>query len=348
MNILFQHKKLLLILLLLASNSFSQTIDFSFKNNNLPLEKRVEILVSQMTLEEKIGQMVNAAPAIPRLDVPSYNWWNESLHGVARNGLATVFPQGIGMGATFDPKLIERVASAISTEARAKYEISQKAGNHSKFAGVTFWSPTVNIFRDPRYGRGQESYSEDPFLMSKIGVAFVKGLQGDDPKYLKAAACAKHFVLHSGPEKDKMEFDVKPSKQDLYETYFPAFEALVTEAKVEGVMSAYNMVYGYPSSTSSFLMKETLIDKWKFDGYITSDCDAIGGVGGKGKFYDSPMESAAEALKVGLNLNCGNTYRNLKKAIDAGLITEELINERVQQVFKTRFKYNRSFTSKCL
>ena len=318
--------------------AFSQEVDFSYLNPQLPVEDRIEILVSQMTLDEKISQLGAASDAIPRFNIPDYNWWSEALHGVARNGKATVFPQAIGMGATFDPELIERVASAISTEARAKYTISQKMGNHSKYAGLTFWSPTVNLFRDPRYGRGQECYGEDPYLMSQIGVAFVKGLQGNDPKYMKVAACAKHFILHSGPEINKMQFDVRPSKQDFYETYTPAFEALVRDAKVEGVMAAYNMVYGYPSCSSSFLLKETLRDQWGFEGYITSDCGAIAGVSGKDKFFPSPAEGAAAAFNAGINLNCGGAYKSLKQAVEQGLITEEMINERISQLYKTRFR----------
>lgn len=316
----------------------AQDVDFSFLDNNLTLEKRVEILVSQMTTEEKISQLTNDAAAIPRLKIPDYNWWNEALHGVARNGKATIFPQGIGIGATFDPDLAERVASAISIEARAKYIVSQEMGNHSKYAGLTFWTPNVNIFRDPRWGRGQETYGEDPFLMSKIGVAFVKGLQGDDPNYLKTAACAKHFAVHSGPEEVRHTFNAIPNKQDFYETYMPAFEALVKEAKVEGVMGAYNAVYGIPSCASEFLLDDILRKQWSFDGYITSDCGAIGGIAWKQKYVGTAEEAAAVALKAGTNLNCGQTYKKLKVALDKGLISEELLHERTKQLFKTRFR----------
>ncbi len=316
----------------------AQDVDFSFLDNNLTLEKRVEILVSQMTTEEKISQLTNDAAAIPRLKIPDYNWWNEALHGVARNGKATIFPQGIAIGATFDPDLAERVASAISTEARAKYIVSQEMGNHSKYAGLTFWTPNVNIFRDPRWGRGQETYGEDPLLMSKIGVAFVRGLQGDDPNYLKTAACAKHFAVHSGPEEVRHTFNAEPNKQDFYETYMPAFEALVKEAKVEGVMGAYNAVYGIPSCASEFLLDDILRKQWNFDGYITSDCGAIGGIAWKQKYVGTGEEASAVALKAGTNLNCGATYKNLKKALDKGLITEELLHERTKQLFKTRFR----------
>lgn len=316
----------------------AQDVDFSFLDNNLTLEKRVEILVSQMTTEEKISQLTNDAAAIPRLKIPDYNWWNEALHGVARNGKATIFPQGIAIGATFDPDLAERVASAISTEARAKYIVSQEMGNHSKYAGLTFWTPNVNIFRDPRWGRGQETYGEDPLLMSKIGVAFVRGLQGDDPNYLKTAACAKHFAVHSGPEEVRHTFNAEPNKQDFYETYMPAFEALVKEAKVEGLMGAYNAVYGIPSCASEFLLDDILRKQWNFDGYITSDCGAIGGIAWKQKYVGTGEEASAVALKAGTNLNCGTTYKNLKKALDKGLITEELLHERTKQLFKTRFR----------
>lgn len=328
----------LLTLLFVSVTSYGQEVDFTFKNANLPLEQRVENLVLQMTLDEKISQMTADAAAIPRLSIPKYHWWSEALHGVARNGKATIFPQAIGLGATFDPDLVKEMADAISTEARAKFTIAQKMGNYSKYAGLTFWSPTVNLFRDPRYGRGQECYGEDPFLMSKIGVAYVNGLQGDDPNYLKTAACAKHFVMHSGPEHGKLEFNVVVSKQDLHETYFPSFKALVTEAKVEGVMTAYNMVYGKPSVTSEFLLKETLRENWNFDGYVTSDCGAINGAAGKQGYVKTGLEAASLALKAGTNLNCGSAYKQLKKAVEKGLVTEELINERVIQLFKTRFR----------
>lgn len=316
----------------------AQEVDFSYLDPNLPIEERVELLVSQMTLEEKISQMVNSSPEIPRLNVKSYDWWNEALHGIARNGKATIYPQAIGLGATFDPELANKVASAISTEARAKYIINQEMGNHSKYAGLTFWTPNVNIFRDPRWGRGQETYGEDPFLMAQMGVAFVKGLQGDDPKFLKSAGCAKHFAVHSGPEADRHHFNAEPSKQDLYETYLPAFEALVKEAKVEGVMSAYNAVYGVPASASNLLLSDILRDQWGFNGYVTSDCGAISGVWNKLKYVKTPAEAAAASVKAGTNLNCGGTYKSLSKAVEKGLITEEEITESVSQLFRTRYK----------
>ena len=337
---MIQCKKTILGLILIGMHLVinGQEVDFSFQNHELPLEERVEILVSQMTVDEKISQLVNGAASIDHLQVPDYNWWNEALHGVARNGKATIFPQGIGLGATFDPELVQEVASAISTEARAKYIVSQSMGNHSKYAGLTFWTPNINIFRDPRWGRGQETYGEDPFLMAKIGNAFVNGLQGNDPVYLKTAACAKHYSVHSGPEEGRHAFNADPSMQDLYETYLPAFEALVKEAKVEGVMGAYNAVYSVPACASEFLLQDILRDQWGFDGYITSDCGAIGGITWKQKYVDSPAEAAAVALKAGTNLNCGGTYKYLRKALDDGLITEELIHERTKQLFKTRFR----------
>ncbi|MGB5434508.1 MAG: glycoside hydrolase family 3 C-terminal domain-containing protein [Maribacter sp.] len=330
----------LFVVLLTIQNvaSYAQDIDFSFLDDNLTVDQQSEILVSQMTVDEKISQLTNHAAAIPRLKVPDYDWWNEALHGVARNGKATVFPQAIALAATFDPELAKQVASAISTEARAKFAISQSMGNHSKYAGLTFWTPNINIFRDPRWGRGQETYGEDPFLTSKIGVAFVKGLQGDDPFYLKTAACAKHYAVHSGPEEIRHTFNAEPSQQDLYETYLPAFEALVTEAKVEGVMGAYNAVFGEPACANTFLLQDLLKDKWGFDGYITSDCGAIGGIVYKQKFVKTPEEAAAVALKAGVNLNCGETYKQLKKALEEGLVTEALIHERTKQLFKTRFR----------
>ncbi|PWJ37927.1 glycoside hydrolase family 3 C-terminal domain-containing protein [Sediminitomix flava] len=317
----------------------SQDVDLSYFDHTIPLDDRVELLVSQMTIDEKIAQLGNAAPAIPRLNVPEYNWWNEALHGVARNGKATIFPQGIAIGATFDPDLAKRVATAISTEARAKFEISQAMGNRSKYAGLTFWTPNVNIFRDPRWGRGQETYGEDPFLTSKIGVAFVNGLQGNDETYLKTAACAKHFAVHSGPEELRHEFNAEPSKKDFYETYLPAFEALVKEGKVEGVMGAYNAVYGKPSAANPLLLQDILRENWGFDGYITSDCGAVSGIAHKMHYTKTGVEAAAVALQSGTNLNCGQTYaNNLKKALVKGLITEDLLHQRTVQLFKTRFR----------
>ncbi|MGL6259931.1 glycoside hydrolase family 3 C-terminal domain-containing protein [Vibrio sp. WXL103] len=316
----------------------AQEIDLSFQDHTLPIEKRAEILVSQMTLEEKVSQLLNDAPAIPRLEVPSYNWWNEALHGVARNGKATIFPQAIGLAATFDAELAKEVASAISTEARAKFSISQSMGNHSQYAGLTFWTPNVNIFRDPRWGRGQETYGEDPFLTSQIGVAFVQGLQGDDPNYLKSAATAKHYAVHSGPEASRHHFNAIPTEQDLHETYLPAFEALVKDANVETVMAAYNAVFDKPANASHFLLQDILRDQWGFDGHVVSDCGAIHGIFEKLKYRETAAEASAVALDAGVELNCGYSYHHLTEAVEQGLVSEELITLRTEQLFKTRFK----------
>ena len=271
--------------------------DFLWYDHTLPMEDRIEALVDAMTLEEKILQMMDEAPAIDRLGVPRYGWWNESLHGVARTGRATSFPQAIGLAATFDQDLIYRVSSAISDEARAKFNVAIANNNRTRYAGLTFWSPNVNLFRDPRWGRGQETYGEDPFLSSYIGVAFVKGLQGDHPTYLKAAACAKHYVVHSGPEALRHEFDAVVSQKDLWETYMPAFHALVVDAKVEGVMGAYNRTNGESASGSHYLLTEVLRDKWGFDGYVVSDCGSIRDIWEGHKLVETPAQAAAVAIK---------------------------------------------------
>jgi beta-glucosidase len=293
-----------------------------YLNSEYPLEKRVDNLVSLLTLDEKIGQMQHNAAAIERLGIPQYNWWNECLHGVARNGIATVFPQAIGMAATFNPDLIFREADVISTEARAKYYEAVSKGSHDIYQGLTFWSPNINIFRDPRWGRGQETYGEDPFLTSQIGKSFVKGLQGNDPNYFKVIATAKHFAVHSGPESQRHKFDAWPSKTDLYETYLPAFEALVKEAKVYSVMTCYNRVYGTPSSANTFLFKETLRGKWGFKGYVVSDCWAISDMYNFHNFVPTAEKAAALSIKAGTDLSCGPEYGSLKKAIEMGYLTE--------------------------
>ncbi|WP_282080307.1 glycoside hydrolase family 3 C-terminal domain-containing protein [Aquimarina algiphila] len=311
---------------------------YKWQDITLSNEERADALISELTLEEKASQMLDVCPAIERLDIPEYNWWNEALHGVARNGRATVFPQAIAFGATFDENLIQRVGNAISDEARAKYNEAIKIGNRSRYAGLTFWSPNVNIFRDPRWGRGQETYGEDPFLTSRIGVSFVKGLQGDHPKYMKAAACAKHYAVHSGPEELRHEFDAVVSKKDLFETYLPAFKALVQEAKVEGVMGAYNRTNGEPCSGSPYLLQDILRKDWGFNGYIVSDCWAIADFHTYHKVTNTPEESTALALKSGTNINCGNVYSNIKSTLNQGLITEELLNQRLKENLLTRFK----------
>ncbi len=251
----------------------------AYLNTSLPVEKRVDDLISRMTLEEKVRQMQHTAPAIPRLGVPSYDWWSEALHGVARSGYATVFPQAIGMAATWDFNLVHREGETIATEARAKYNQAQREGNHSIYFGLDFWSPNINIFRDPRWGRGQETYwAKILSSPAKLGVAFVTGLQGNDPKYFKAIATPKHYAVHSGPEPLRHGFNVNASPHDLEDTYLPAFRATVVEGHADSVMCAYNAVDGAPACASKFLLQETLRDTWKFQGYVTSDCGAVGDI----------------------------------------------------------------------
>lgn len=302
------------------------------------MQQRAMSVIAQMTVEEKIAQLMNDAPGIDRLGIMPYNWWNEALHGVARNGKATVFPQPIGLGATFDTALVHRVADAIATEGRAKFNAAQTIGNHAIYAGLTYWSPNVNIFRDPRWGRGMETFGEDPFLSGRIGSAFVKGLQGDHPFYLKAAACAKHFAVHSGPEKFRHTFDVHPSDRDLYETYLPAFKMLVEEARVEAVMGAYNRVRGESASGSLFLLTDLLRGEWGFRGHVVSDCDAVKDIYQGHHIADSKAEAAALALKSGMNLNCGTTFRALKDAYEEGLVTEADLDAALLPLIMTRLK----------
>ncbi len=300
--------------------------------------KRAEELVSKMTLEEKVGQMLHNAPAIPRLGIKEYNWWNEALHGVARAGVATVFPQAIGLAATFDEELLQKTANAIAEETRAKYNMQQKYGDAGLYKGLTMWSPNINIFRDPRWGRGHETYGEDPYLTSRLGVAFVKGLQGDDENYLKAAACAKHFAVHSGPESLRHVFNAEVSKQDMYETYLPAFKACIEEAGVEGVMGAYNRTNGEACCGSEYLLTKLLRGKWGFDGYMTSDCWAIRDLHENHRITDSAEESVALAVNNGCDLNCGSIYPHLIQAVADGLVTEAQITESVVRLFTTRMK----------
>ncbi len=287
-------------------------------------EARAADLVSRMTLEEKAAQMQNAAPAIPRLGVPAYDWWNEALHGVARAGGATVFPQAINMAATFDLPLMHEVATAISDEARAKHHQFLRQNQHARYQGLTFWSPNINIFRDPRWGRGQETYGEDPFLTARMGVTFVQGLQGegaDAPKnaqgepYRKLDATAKHFAVHSGPEADRHHFDAHPSQRDLYETYLPAFEALVKDGKVDAVMGAYNRVYGESASASKFLLQDVLRQQWGFKGYVVSDCWAIVDIWKHHKIVTTREQAAALAVKHGTELECGEEYSTMRRGV---------------------------------
>lgn len=299
---------------------------------------RAQELVSQMTLEEKVYQMLHSAPAIERLGVKAYNWWNEGLHGVARAGVATVFPQAIGLAATFDEDLLEAVADAISTEARAKFNMQQAFGDTDIYKGLTFWSPNVNIFRDPRWGRGHETYGEDPFLTSRLGVRFINGLQGHDSDYMKVAACAKHFAVHSGPEEERHHFNAVVSQQDLYETYLPAFRACVEEAKVEAVMGAYNRTNDEPCCGSEVLLGQILRGDWQFDGHVVSDCWAIRDFHEHHKVTSTPIESVALAVNQGCDLNCGNLFLYLIEAVKDGLVTEKAIDLAVNRLFTTRMK----------
>lgn len=300
--------------------------------------ERAKQLVAQMTLEEKVGQTLNWAPAVERLGIKAYNWWNEALHGVARAGVATVFPQSIGLAATFDEDLIEEVADAISTEGRAKFNMQQKYGDTDIYKGLTFWSPNVNIFRDPRWGRGHETFGEDPYLTSRLGVRFVEGIQGHDENYLKAAACAKHFAVHSGPEDVRHSFDAIATKQDMAETYLPAFKACVQEAGVEAVMGAYNRTNGEPCCGSKTLLKDVLRDEWGFQGHVTSDCWAIKDFHEGHHVTETPVESVALAMNNGCDLNCGNLFAYLKQAVEEGLVDESRLNEALVNLFTTRMK----------
>ncbi len=319
-------------------------LDFPFYDTTLSMDERINDLVSRLTLEEKADQMMHNTNAIDRLGIPPYSWWNEALHGVARSGVATIFPQAIGMAATFDNELIFKVSSAISDEARAMHNAAKSKGYYNQYGGLTFWTPNINIFRDPRWGRGQETYGEDPFLTGLIGTAFVEGLQGDNPNYLKTAACAKHYAVHSGPEALRHEFDAVVSKKDLWETYLPAFETLVKTAKVEAVMCAYNSTNGAPCCANEYLISDVLLGQWNFKGHVLSDCWAItdfytpAGKGGHGA-TETPAQAAALAVKNHVSLNCGNTYlRAIPEAVERGLLTEEEVDKELATLLKTRFK----------
>tara|TARA_B100001059_G_C17809391_1_gene571304 strand:- start:48 stop:2222 length:2175 start_codon:yes stop_codon:yes gene_type:complete len=328
-NIFF---KILKSLYLIGFISFCQNNEIK----NLSFEDRADRLISKMTLAEKASQMVNSSKSLNKYEIDEYNWWNECLHGVARAGKATVFPVPLAMAATFDQNLIHNVANAISDEARAMYNISQSRGIKGQYSGLTFWSPNINIFRDPRWGRGYETYGEDPYLTSLMGKAFVKGLQGDHPKYLKVAACAKHYAVHSGPEKERHHFNAVVSKQDLYETYLPAFKELVN-SNVEIVMCAYNKVNDEPCCGSNDL-KKILRQDWDFKGHMVSDCGAINDISSSHGYKENNLESVAYAIKGGVDLNCGNLYSLIPKAVKAGLITENDVNASLKRLLMTRFK----------
>ena len=309
-----------------------------YLDQSKPTDIRVSDLISKMTLTEKVQQMAHNSPAIERLNLPAYNWWSEALHGVARSGNATVFPQAIGLAATFDEDLAFRTADAVSDEARALYQAAIKKDHRFRYGGLTFWTPNVNIFRDPRWGRGQETYGEDPFLTGRMGVNFVKGLQGNNPKYLKVAACAKHFAVHSGPERLRHEFNAVVSKKDMFETYLPAFKTLV-DGGVESVMCAYNRTNSEPCCGSKELLVDILRNSWGFKGHVVSDCWAIADIDKGHKFTATPAESAALALKKGVNLNCGDEYYPyLIEAVKQGLVTEKEIDASLAILLRTRFK----------
>jgi beta-glucosidase len=313
---------------------------FPYNDTKLPVEKRVADLVGRMTLEEKVEQMMDAAPAIPRLGVPAYDYWSEGLHGIARSGYATMFPQAIGMAATFDKELVSKMGETIGIEARAKYNQAMRDDVHARYFGLTVWSPNINIFRDPRWGRGQETYGEDPYLTGRMGVAFVEGLQGADPKQPLAIATPKHFAVHSGPESERHRFDVKPTPYDLEDTYLPAFRATVTEAHAGSLMCAYNAINGAPACASTMLLEDTLRTAWGFKGFVTSDCGAID------DFYESyghgysktAEEASAKAVLAGTDTNCGDTYKTLVKAVSDKLLPASAIDTAVTRLFMARFE----------
>lgn len=310
-----------------------------FRDPDLPLDDRVRDLISRLTLAEKLSQLGHAAAPIPRLRIGAYNYLNEGLHGVARNGRATVFPQAIGLAATWDPALIERVAGAIADEARAKHHAAVRAsGASGMYQGLTLWAPNVNIFRDPRWGRGQETWGEDPWLTGELASAFVRGLQGDDPRYLKTAACAKHFAVHSGPEKQRHSFDARPSLQDLHDTYLPAFKRLVVEARVEAVMGAYNRLYGEPCCASQLLLNDLLRGAWGFAGHVVSDCGALSDFHRHHRVTASPAESAALALRQGCDIGCDEATAALGEAVERGLVSEAEIDRALARGLRTRFR----------
>ncbi len=318
--------------------SAQQTYEFPYQNPGLAVETRVNDLVGRMTLEEKISQMMNTAPAIDRLGIPAYDWWNECLHGVGRAGLATVFPQAIGLGATWDEDLIFKVSTTISDEARAKYHEFIRNGSRKRYQGLTFWTPNINIFRDPRWGRGQETYGEDPFLTGRIGVQFIKGLQGNDPKYFKTIATVKHFVVHSGPEPERHSFDAVTDERDFRETYLPQFEMGIKEGKAYSVMCAYNRYNGETCCGSDALLNGILRTEMGFDGYVVSDCGAITDIYRGHKVVATAAEAAALGVRSGTDLECASVYRNLKEAVNLNLITEAEIDVAVKRLFIARFK----------
>jgi beta-glucosidase len=316
----------------------AQQTELKFRNTDLTFEERVDDLISRMTLDEKVSQMQHSAAAIERLGIPEYNWWNECLHGVGRAGTATVFPQAIGLGATWNPDLVFLCATITSDEARAKHHEFVRRGERGIYKGLTFWTPNINIFRDPRWGRGQETYGEDPYLTSRLGVAFVKGLQGEHSRYLKLVATPKHFAVHSGLESERHSFDVNVSERDLWMTYLPAFKSTVREGKAASVMGAYNRFRGDPCCASPLLLEEILRRQWGFDGYVVSDCGAISDIYRNHKVVTTAEEAAARGVEAGCDLNCGSVYSVLAKSVEKGHITEKDIDQSLRRLFMARMR----------
>ena len=330
--------------LLLNSIVYSQSTIYPFQDKTLTINLRVNDLITRLTLEEKAAMLQHSSPAVERLGIPPYSWWNEALHGVARAGTATVFPQAIALAATFDEKAMLQTFSFISDEARAKYNEAQRNKEYGDYHGLTFWTPNINLFRDPRWGRGMETYGEDPFLTMRMGLAAVNGLQGNHPYYRKTDACAKHFVAHSGPESIRHQFNTVASQRDLWQSYLPAFEFLVKEAKVGEVMCGYNRLNGEPCCASNPLLTDILRNKWKFDGLIVTDCWAVNDfwepdtVIPRHKTHASAALAIADAFKSGVDLECGNSYAAILQAVDSGYLTEEDINSRLSRVLAARFR----------
>ncbi|MHB8391616.1 MAG: glycoside hydrolase family 3 protein, partial [Acidobacteriaceae bacterium] len=329
-------------LFLMAAGSCAQSTasgaSAPYLNPSLPIEQRVEDLVSRMTLEEKVSQMQNNAAGIPRLGIAEYDWWSEGLHGVARSGYATVFPQAIGMAATWDAPLIHEEGHVIGMEARGRYNSAVREDNHSIYFGMDFWAPNVNIFRDPRWGRGQETYGEDPFLTGRLGTQFVLGLQGDNPNYYLAIATPKHFDVHSGPEPLRHKFNVDVSPHDLEDTYLPAFRATIVDGHADSIMCAYSAVDGVPACASKMLLQKILRGDWNFGGYVVSDCGAVGNIATGHKYAPSVEQASVDAVRAGTDLSCGNEYSTLVQAVHDGLIKESEIDTAVKRLMTARIR----------
>ena len=331
-------KRNLILLLWLCTAAQLKAQQLPYLNPKLPLETRVHDLLKRMTLEEKASQMNNATPAIDRLQIPAYDWWNEALHGVARAGLATSFPQPIGLAATFNTTGIATMGIMVSDEARAKHHQFVKEGNRKIYTGLTFYSPNVNIFRDPRWGRGHETFGEDPYLTGKLGVAFVKSMQGDDPRYFKTITTAKHFAVHSGPEPTRHEFDARPIKKDLWETYLPAFKMLTKEGHVYSFMCAYNRLYGKPCCSDAFLLNDILRNKWGFKGFVATDCGAVYDFYMFHKTAKDSIEGVAQAIKAGADNQCYGYAQAVIPAIKQGLLKESELDTAVARLLRAKFK----------